>query len=300
MYRKILVGYDDTDQSKDALALGAQLAAATGAELVAAGVFQFDPLWGGADPHFRDADVEFARQIEAAAEAAGAEPEAVPSSSPARGLHELAEEIGADLILVGSARHGRIGQILAGSTGVSLLHGSPCAVGIAPRGYRNRAAETITAVAVGFDGSAESEQALQAAGRLVAETDSTLKLVSVAVPPPIGTGKGGEGGWQALLEAIEQEARDRLAEAQRSVPAGIDVEATVVTGDPVKALTQAGEEPGTLMVVGSRGYGPFRRVLLGSVATLLVRAAPCPLIVTPRGAHEKTPSESAAAVGTAS
>ena len=114
MYRKILVGYDDSDQAKDALALGKQLADATGAELVAAGVFQFDPMWGGFDPHFRDAEVEYARKIEAAAKSVGAEAEATPSSSPARGLHELAEEIGADLILVGSARHGRVGQTLAG------------------------------------------------------------------------------------------------------------------------------------------------------------------------------------------
>ena len=165
MYRKVLVGYDGAEQSKDALALGKQLADATGAELVVAGVFQFDPVWGGADPRFRDADAEFARAIEAAAKAVGAEPEAVPSSSPARGLHELAEEIGADLILVGSARHGRVGQILAGSTGVSLLHGSPCAVGIVPRGYSERAGDGITIVGVGIDGSAESEQALQAAAR---------------------------------------------------------------------------------------------------------------------------------------
>ena len=76
MYRKILVGYDDSDQAKDALALGKQLAEATGAELVVAGVFQFDPIWGGVDPRFRDADTEYAGKIEDAAKAAGAEAEA--------------------------------------------------------------------------------------------------------------------------------------------------------------------------------------------------------------------------------
>ena len=166
MYRKILVGYDDSDQAKDALALGKQLADATGAELVAAGVFQFDPMWGGFDPHFRDAEAEYARKIEEAAKSVGAEAEATPSSSPARGLHELAEEIGADLILVGSARHGRVGQILAGSVGLALLHGAPCAVGIAPSGYRDRSGDGIAAVAVGFDGSEESGLALMAANRL--------------------------------------------------------------------------------------------------------------------------------------
>ena len=189
MYRKILVGYDDSDQAKDALALGKQLADATGAELVVAGVFQFDPMWGGFDPHFRDAEIEFARKIEEAAKSVGAEAEATPSSSPARGLHELAEEIEADLILVGSARRGRVGQILAGSVGVALLHGSPCAVGIAPNGYRDHSGDGIAAVVVGFDGSEESGLALMAASRLASETGAKLKLVSVAEPPPIVAGR---------------------------------------------------------------------------------------------------------------
>jgi nucleotide-binding universal stress UspA family protein len=296
LYRKILVGYDNTDESKDALALGKQLAEATGAELVVAGVFQFDPVWGDFDSRFRDADVDYARQIEAAANSEGAEPEAVPSSSPARGLHELAEEIGADMILVGSAHHGRVGQLLAGSTGVSLLHGSPCAVGIAPRGYRERSGEGIDHVAVGFDGSAEAGHALMAASALAAATGATLKLVSIAVPPPIGAGKGGAGGWHALVQAIEEETREELAEARNAVPEGIDVEGSLITGDPVEALTSAGQAPGTLMVVGSRAYGPLRRVLLGSVSTQLVRSASCPLIVTPRGMRETAEPEPAAAV----
>jgi nucleotide-binding universal stress UspA family protein len=267
---------------------------------VPAGVFQFDPVWGGVDSHFRDADADYARKIEAAAKAAGAEPEAVPSSSPARGLHELAEEIGADMILVGSAHQGRVGQVLAGTTGVSLLHGSPCAVGIAPRGYRERSGEGIDHVAVGIDGSAEAGHALMAASALAAATGATLKLVSVAVPPPIGTGKGGAGSWHALVEAIEERTREELAEARNAVPEGIDVEGSLISGEPVEALRSAGEAPGTLMVVGSRAYGPLRRVLLGSVATNLVRSAPCPLIVTPRGMRETAESQPAAAVETTS
>ena len=252
MYSKILVGYDDSDQARDALALGRQLADASGADLVVAGVFQWDPIWHSADSRFRDADAEFAAKIEDAARRVGAEPEAVPSSSPAHGLHELAEEIGADLILVGSARHGRVGQILAGSTGVSLLSGSPCAVGIAPHGYRARSDEGIEHVAVGFNGSTESGEALLAAAQLAGATGATLKLISVAVPPPIGTGKGGAGGWHALLEAIEEETREQLNEARGAVPEGIDVDAAVISGDPVEALASAGDAPGTVLFVGSR------------------------------------------------
>ena len=298
MYRKILVGYDDSDQARDALALGKQLADATGATLVVAGVFQFDPVRGGFDAHFREAEAEYARKIEEAARAVGAEPEVVPSSSPARGLHQLAEEIDADLILVGSAHHGRLGQALAGSVGVALLHGSPCAVGIAPRGYREDSGDGIGVVAVGVDGSAESAHALTAASRLAEETGATLKLVAVAEPPPITAGKGGNAGRRELTDAIEEEMRKRLVEARGTVPEGIEAEATLVTGDPVDALVEVASAPGTLLVIGSRGYGPLRRVLLGSVATPLVRSAPAPVIVTPRGMHE-TPERETAAAGQA-
>ena len=300
MYRKILVGYDDSEQARDALALGKQLADATGADLVVAGVFQWDPMWHSADSRLHDADAEFAGKIEGAARRVGAEPEAVPSSSPAHGLHELADEIEADLILVGSAHHGRTGQVLAGSTGVSLLHGSPCAVGIAPHGYRERSGEEIDHVAVGFDGSAEAGLALTAASAIAGATGATLKLVSVAVPPPIGTGKGGADSWNALVQAIEAEMREVLAAARNTVPEGIDVETTLISGDPVETLTSIGGAGGTLMVLGSRAYGPLRRVLLGSVATQLVRSAPCPLIVTPRGMRETAEREPAAAVKTTS
>jgi nucleotide-binding universal stress UspA family protein len=300
MYRKILVGFDDSDRGKDAIALGKRLADATGAELVVGGVFQWDPVWHAADARFRDADAEFERSVKDAAEAVGAEPETVASSSPAHGLHELAEKIGADLILVGSGRYGRVGQILAGTTAIPLLHGSPCAVGIAPSGYRERADDEITSVAIGFDGSEESGQALLAASRLAADADARLNLVSVAVPPPMTVGKGGATGWHALLEAIEEQARERLSEAREAVPEGVVVDGTLVSGDPVLALADAGDQPGTVLVIGSRSYGPLRRVLLGSVSTPLVRSAPCPMIVTPRGVRETADAQPVAAMATAS
>ena len=155
-------------------------------------------------------------------------------------------------------------------------------------------------MAVGFDGSEESGQALLAAASLAADAKVPLKLISVAVPPPRTVGKSGTVGWHALLETIEEQARGRLSEARQAVPDGVDVDASLISGDPVEALAGAADRPDTVMVVGSRGYGPLRRVLLGSVSTPLVRSAPCPVIVTPRGVHEHSPAEPAKAVGTAS
>lgn len=300
MYDRILVGYDDSDHAKDALALGKQLADATGAELVVAGVFVIHPVWhGGIDPTIREEEVTFARKLEAAANSVDAVAEPVPSSSPARGLHEIAEKLDADLIVVGSSHHGRFSQALAGNVGAALLHGSPCAAAIAPRGYRNHAGESIGAITAGFDGSAESGLALLAAGALAAATGAKLKLVSVAEPPVIGTGKGMEA-WHALKEAIEEQIRGQLAEALNAVPDGVEVEATLITGEAAESLVNVVGTPGTVLVVGSRAYGPLRRVLLGSVSWNLVHSAPCPLIVTPRGAGEPRQAAPTAEVAAAS
>ena len=68
-----------------------------------------------------------------------------------------------------------------------------------------------------------------------------------------------------------------------------DVEAT---GSLITDSQDPDDEGIDLMVLGSRGYGPARRVLLGSNAARLLSAAPCPAIVFPRGTaapvHERT------------
>jgi nucleotide-binding universal stress UspA family protein len=62
MYRKIVVGYDDTEQAKDALAMGRQIADATGAALIAARVVAIDSMWAGVDAHLGDHDAHFPRR----------------------------------------------------------------------------------------------------------------------------------------------------------------------------------------------------------------------------------------------
>jgi nucleotide-binding universal stress UspA family protein len=282
MYSKIIVGYDGSNQAEDALALGKLIAEHSKAQLVVAGVFQFDPLWGGVDPAFQEAEAEYARQVERAAESVSGEAEAIPSSSAGRGLHELAEEMEADLIVVGSAHHGRVGQILAGSVGMSLLHGSPCSVAIAPKGYSERAERRLAEITLGFDGSQEAGMALLDAIELARGSRALLKIVAVAEPPAISYGKGGGQGSHELQEAINEIMRERLSEAVESVPEDVRVEAVLVSGEPATALAEVATADEGLLMIGSRAYGPLRRVLLGSVSTALVRSAPCPMIVRPR------------------
>ena len=300
MYRKIIVGYDGSDQAEDALALGTDLSQASGAELCAAGVFLVHtPLRSGADPVDREAEQEFAEQLKQAAEPVDAATQLVHSSSPARGLHEYAEEIGADLIVVGSSRHGRAGQTLLGNVAVSLMHGSPCAVGIAPRGYADRTDRGVSTIVVGYDASPEARLALERAYQLSRATGALVRLVSVAQPPEVAVGKSGGAnyGWKALKETTEEAVRVQLSEARDSAPDDVEVEPVFLSGKPAEELAEAARPLGSVLVLGSRAYGPLRRVLLGSVSRALADIATAPMLVHPRGMREQRTAERPAEAG---
>jgi nucleotide-binding universal stress UspA family protein len=230
----------------------------------------------------------------------GASVQIAASSSAARGLHLLAETTGADLVVVGSAHHGRMGQILAGSVGMGLLHGAPCSVAIAPRGYATVAPAKITELVVGFDGSPEAEMALGDAFELARASGAEVRIVTVAEPPPIVYGKGGgpNYSWHALKEDLKAIMQERLDKALASVPEDVTASGTLLDGHAEATLADAVGE-GAVLVLGSRAYGPLRRVLLGSVSTPLVRSAQCPVIVHPRPAraHEEHAEPSGDQVG---
>ena len=88
------------------------------------------------------------------------------------------------------------------------------------------------------------------------------------------------GAWIPPTD-IETEGRTAFdAEFSRL---GDAVEREFVVGDAVAELVRRTEDA-DLAIVGSRGYGPLRSVLLGSVSAQLVRRASCPVMVVPRGA----------------
>jgi nucleotide-binding universal stress UspA family protein len=55
-------------------------------------------------------------------------------------------------------------------------------------------------------------------------------------------------------------------------------------GDPVAKLLADAEIGVDLLVLGSRGFGPVMRLLIGSVSSRVIREAPCPVLVVPRPA----------------
>ena len=106
MFERIVVGFDESDGSRDALALAKRLCDRLGADLVLVGVIP-EPTGGSLVPALpADAFTNLSEQaragIEKAAAELGADSEIIRSSSAARGLEELTETLEGDLLVLGS------------------------------------------------------------------------------------------------------------------------------------------------------------------------------------------------------
>jgi nucleotide-binding universal stress UspA family protein len=279
MNAPILTGVDGTESGRDAVTLAAMLARSTGAPLIAAFVYPEDA---------GSATVEVTR--ERLGELLGdlsAEVRPVPSSSPARGLTETAEAEGARMVVVGSHRSGVIGRVASGGTAERLLHGTPCPVAVAPRGYRKRNVSALKHVGVAFVDTPEGHEALRVAADLAAQAAAALTLYSVVgvrqtwfVPDAV------RPEAETIPAEVRKEYRDALDQALAKLPSGVTGTGEVLYGDVVEELSMLDERGVDLLVSGSRGYGPLRRVLLGTVSSSLVRQSSVPVLVVPRADKE--------------
>jgi nucleotide-binding universal stress UspA family protein len=220
----------------------------------------------------------------------------VPDGSPGRALHLAAKRSHADLIVVGSAHRGRIGRVLAGDVTAGTLHGAPCPVLVAPAGYAGRSADLKT-IGVGFDGSRESQAAVDLARGLAEVADARLRVIEVVVPPePGGPFPAYRPDWTEHARILREEAEERIARVIAEL--GEVATGDIAFGDPARELAYEANHL-DLLVTGSRGYGPIRRLMLGSTSSKLVHEAPCPVLVLTRTAEDEAEAEETDAASTA-
>jgi len=175
----------------------------------------------------------------------------------------LAEERDSVAIVVGSGpdTHG-------GPEGVArhLLANSPCAVAIAPRGYRHRAPSRLARLLVAYIDTPEGLDALRIAAQVAHAAQASLRVVSVVDDPH------------------DTAARERTLDAElRRLANTVAVDGLVLSGEPVPCLLEQANSRMDLIVTGSRGFGVVRQVALGSVSSQLVERSPIPVLVVPRG-----------------
>lgn len=286
----LVVGYHGTEPALDALALADLLARTTGASLLAAYVFTGGPAAFARDPELRRRLVARLGEVWRERHAAPAPDLTVLAGhSAAEGLDRLARERDAAMIVVGSSIRGPLGRVLIGSTPERLLHGASHPVAVAPNGYAASAPERLTEVGVGFDGGPEGVTALTAAVALAASARARLHAVTavraqpgIYVPGPLGAAE-----YAAYVEADQTHDAQALRDAAAALDtAGVEVVLETPGGYPPEVLRERSKTL-DLLVLGSRCYGPLRRVVIGSVSTYLTRHAACPLLVLPRaGEHD--------------
>jgi nucleotide-binding universal stress UspA family protein len=293
---RVLVGYDGSEQGRDALSLGIAIADAEDAELLVASVYEPESVFDGGDRYMPGVDERRARakqEAEMAHRFAEVDTQLAGRpyrqsrlwGSPARELTVLAESADVDLIVVGSTHEGKLGRVLPGSVGERLLSGAPCAVAVPPRGFARRDHSGLGLVGVGFDGTEESKVAMAWAASLARQLHTRLRLIA-AVPEftPMVPLPGQP--TSAQYQDFARRHFGRLFDTALGEIRDVEGESVVIDGDPAQVLADQGVEL-DLLVVGSRGYGPLRRVLLGGVSGRVIELAPCPVIVVPRGAKNR-------------
>jgi nucleotide-binding universal stress UspA family protein len=284
----IVVGVDGREGGRDALRLAALLAGCTGSALVAVSAYPFHArpaLHGSPVEEAQREETQAMLEREVAAQEATARTEVVADVSPARALHRVAESLSAGMIVVGSTHRGTVGRVLAGDVALATLHGAPCPVAVAPRGY-TASPRAVRRIGVAFDGTEESRQALGAAAVLAGRCGAEITALRVVdMLAAVATDAVSDRDWMtAYRDEVERDAREAVASL------GVPAHAEAVIGGPTDELVRLSGEV-DLLVAGARGWGPVRRILLGSTSSRLVRRAACPVLVVPRGEATGQPGE---------
>ena len=137
-------------------------------------------------------------------------------------------------------------------------------------------------IVVGVDGSDGGAAALEFAAGEAVFRGARLRIVSAWQVPAAAYGGGfapplDPATWDAFRAGAQQVADDALAKVKKLQPS-LEGEALAVKGQPADVLLEQGADA-TLIVVGRRGLGGFRSLLLGSVSQQVVQHATCPVVV---------------------
>ncbi|HXW59438.1 MAG TPA: universal stress protein [Solirubrobacteraceae bacterium] len=290
MFKNLLVGVDGRQGGRDAVALAKQLSDAQSTVTLAHVHNRKIRPSHAVTPGIVDEDREASSKLledERAAAEIDAHLVSVEAMSPGAGLHMQAELLGADLLVVGSCSRGIFARVMLGDDTRAALNGAPCAVAVAALGHSEEA-RPLTTIGVGYNGTPESEAALHTARELARATNARISALEVVTLPPFASGWGGTSIGESLNLMLD-EAEQRLGELP-------DVDGHAEIGLTGEELSRFGKEL-DLLVIGSRGYGPLKRLVLGTTAQSLQRHAQCSLLVLPRAASEEPGKGSAHLAG---
>jgi nucleotide-binding universal stress UspA family protein len=196
----------------------------------------------------------------------------------------------AALLVVGHRGMGGFAGLLAGSVGIQAAGHAHCPVLV----VRGEAVSADAPVVLGVDGSpaagSAADEAFAHAGRRAAELLAVHSVPRHSVPrhavPAGAVPVGGRGGREP---APDDFAAGLHAVADRHDEVSYRTE--VIPGDSAATtlIAVAHRARAGLIVVGSRGVGGFRGLVMGSTSRALIEHAPCPVMVVPGAQSEPAP-----------
>lgn len=210
-----------------------------------------------------------AREVAPGLEAAGE----IIEGRPVLVLRQLSHR--SHMMVVGRRGLGGVKGLLLGSVSSDLAAHAECPVVVV-----SDDPPTTGPVVVGVDGSPVSVQAVTEAFQVASALDAPLIAVhTYADYPGISSFDLVEHGRQQLLDEARENLGSQLAGATEDSP-DVAVE-TVVTMQPAAEQILESAEDARLIVVGSRGRGGFRSMLLGSTSQAILHVAACPVMIVP-------------------
>ncbi|QCQ90014.1 universal stress protein [Rhodococcus sp. SGAir0479] len=188
------------------------------------------------------------------------------------------------MVVLGSHGHGEITGLVVGSVTAAVAAHSECPVAVVRGRTLDGLPPTEGPIVVGVDGSESCKPAVAAAFAEAAVRGANLIAVNVwsdvSVQPSLGATPD-DPHWSRIQTGEEVVLAERIAGWREQYP-DVAVERVVARDRPVRVLSEYAEQA-QLIVVGTRGRGGFKGMLLGSTSRAMLHTADCPVLIVPSG-----------------
>jgi nucleotide-binding universal stress UspA family protein len=218
----------------------------------------------------------------------------VAVGDPKTEIVRIAEEWGADLLVLGARGLSAIKRFFLGSVSLVVANHVRCPVLVVKDRPRK-----LGRVLVALDGSEDSFRAVRFFQSFALPRQTKVRLLGVVELPryPTSAPKALRGQLVGMLKELEAERRGQLEKALDQAATQLEDKITRVTrstptGDPADVIAaSAASYNADLVVVGARGQGGMARLLLGSVSEKVLRQVRCPVLIVKEPAKtSSTPS----------
>lgn len=216
-------------------------------------------------------------QVRSLGESSAAWPIDVELGNPVGVITREVRERSARMIIIGLNHHDAFDRLFWGDTMLGLVRRGDAPVLAVSPGLKSLPRRVVIAV----DFSRSSTAALRAA-LMVVEGQATIYLAHVKVASELPLSD--IALWESEYDLALPTAFERIT-AGVEIPAGIHIQTVTLRGNaPKEILELAKSTNADLIVAGSHGRGAIRRMIVGSVATHLLRGTPCSIMIVPRAA----------------